>query len=216
MEHYVSEQEQIDQIKRWWNNNGRALLTGLVLGLGALAGYRYWDAQQTARAENASLNYEMFVSLLGEQRTADAESAGKGIVEGYPGTAYARMSSLLLARLAVERGDYPAAVAHLDRVITDRDAGETAHLARVRLAHILLAEGKTDEAAALVAQIPALAGIERFPELRGDLLAAQGDVKAARTRYLEALIAAERLGIDQSPLELKLDNLGVAGTGGRP
>lgn len=214
MEHYVSEQEQIDQIKRWWNSNGRALLTGLVLGLGALAGYRYWDAQQTARAENASLNYEMFVGLLGEQKSADAESAGKGIVDGYPGTAYARMSSLLLARLAVEGGDYPAATAHLERVIADRDAGETAHLARARLASILLAEGHPDQAAALVAQIPTRAGVERFAELRGDILAAQGDMQAARTLYLEALVAAEQLGIDQSPLKLKLDNLGAAGAGG--
>ena len=47
MDHYVSESEQVEQIKRWWKDNGRALVFGLVVGLGGLAAYRYWDASQT-------------------------------------------------------------------------------------------------------------------------------------------------------------------------
>jgi predicted negative regulator of RcsB-dependent stress response len=216
VEHNASEQEQIDQIKRWWRSNGRALVAGLALGLAGLAGYRYRDAQENARAENASLNYEVFIGLLTEQKLTDAESAGRGIVEGYPGTAYARLSSLLLARLAAERADYGAAAEHLERVIGDSDAGETAQLARARLARIRLAQGEIDAAQALVAQIPALPDGERFPELRADILAARGELEAARTRYLEALSAAERLGLDQTALRLKLDNLAVADASDSP
>ncbi len=37
MDAYVSEQEQVEQIRRWWKNNGNALLLGLALGIGGLA-----------------------------------------------------------------------------------------------------------------------------------------------------------------------------------
>ena len=46
MDAYASEQEQVEQIRRWWKNNGTALLLGLALGIGGLGAYRYWDATQ--------------------------------------------------------------------------------------------------------------------------------------------------------------------------
>lgn len=207
MDGYVSETEQVEQIWRWWKDNGRALVLGLVVGLGGLAGYRYWDAAQTARAESASINYQQFLQLAGGDRTEDAVKTGRAIVDGYPDTTYARLSTLLLAKLAVEKNDYPQAKIELKKLVDDGGAGEIGNVARARLARILLAEGAADEADKFIAAVPAGTSGDRDAELRADIHAARGQIDAARTQYLLALAAAEKLGLDRDSIQIKLDNL---------
>ena len=103
VEHYSSEQEQIERLKRWWRDNGKALILGLVVGIGGLAGYRYWEGAQTARAEGASITYELVLQLLEDGRLDDVEKTGQTLLEKYPDTPYARMTALLLAKIAVDR-----------------------------------------------------------------------------------------------------------------
>ncbi len=214
MEHYASEQEQVEQLKRWWKENGRSLVFGLVIGIGGLAGYRYWDASETARAENASLTYEQFLTMAGEQRREDAVQTGNAILENYPGSAYARMTTLMLAKIAVEGGDYERAEALLETLISEDPDAEIAQIARARLARIRLAGGDAAAAAALLDAIPALGEQQRFSELRADVAAARGEIDAARALYLEALAHAEELGLERGAIQLKLDNLGAAAAAG--
>ena len=44
MEVYTTENEQIDAIKRFFVNKGKALLIGLVIGVGAIIGWNYWQS----------------------------------------------------------------------------------------------------------------------------------------------------------------------------
>ncbi len=208
-DHYASEQEQVEQLKRWWKDNGRSLVAGLVVGIGGLAGYRYWDNVQTARAENASVNYEHFLQMAAEGRSDDAITAGRSIIDSYPGSAYAGLSTLVLAKIAVSANDYAQAKQHLQTLMEASDNGEIALIARARMARILLAEGAIDDANELIVAIPAVDGKERFAELRGDISAARGDNQAAKTLYLEALSQADELGLERGAVQLKLDNLNV-------
>lgn len=207
MDAYVSEHEQVEQIRRWWKDNGRALLLGLTLGIGGLAGYRYWDAAKTAMAESASQNYEQLIQMAGAQKLDDAMKAGHTIIESYPDSVYAKLSSLLIAKVAVEKNDYTQAKAELQRLLDSDGHGELANIARQRLARLLLAEGKHDEAHRLLEAVPVVAGESGAAELRADVLAARGDIAAARTKYLEALAAADKLGLDRDSIQIKLDNL---------
>ena len=68
-------------------------------------------------------------------------------------------------------------------------------------------DGKADEAAKQLEAVPVVAGEDGAAELRADVLAARGDVKGARTKYLEALANADKLGLDRDSIQLKLDNL---------
>ena len=146
METYVSEQEQVEQLRRWWKSNGQALVLGLALGLGGLAAYRYWDASRDSQAMNASINYEAMVQMTAAQKLDDAASAGRTIIEAYPDTLYARLSGLLLAKIAVQKHDYEAAKKELQALLAADGKGEIADIARTRLARLLLAEGKAEEA----------------------------------------------------------------------
>lgn len=207
MEPYASEQEQIETIKRWWRENGKSLVLGLIIGIGGLAGYRYWDESQRVQAESASSNYAHLLQALNDQKLDEARTTGKAIMEGYPGSSYARLSALLLAKLAVDTDDY-ARARELLAPLAESDAdSEIRHIATARLARLDLADGDSAAAAGRIASIPELGEGMRFAELRADILAAQGDVDAARQLYLEALSKAERLGLERSVIQIKLDNL---------
>lgn len=208
-EHYVSEDEQVERLKSWWRNYGRALLAGLVIGISGLAGYRYWDGTQNVHAENASITYEQLLQMTAEDRHEDAIKAGETIVDNYPNTAYAQLSTLILAKIAVESGNYPEAKKHLKTLIDKVDNKDIAYVARARLARIVLAEGAVAEADSLMTVIPPLEGRERFAELRADIAAAGGDHQTAKTLYLQALEGINARVLEQGGVQLKLENLGL-------
>ena len=83
MEVYLSEQEQIEAIKKWWKENGTAIITGLVLGVAALSGWKYWQSRQQAIAENASTAYQEMLELLAEDKQQQAAATGEGRPEGH-------------------------------------------------------------------------------------------------------------------------------------
>jgi predicted negative regulator of RcsB-dependent stress response len=206
---YTTEQEQIEQIKKWWNENGKAIVFGLVLGLGGLFGYRYWNSARIAEGQNASINYEHLLGLAAAGASEDTTAAGEAIIAGYPKSTYAKLSALVLAKLAVDVRDLDEAKARLQWVIDNSGKGKIKPIAQARLAQLLLTERKFDEAASLMAQIdPSHA--KQFTELRGDLFLGQGQREEARAMYAKTLADIRERGGSGEIIQLKLDNLGVA------
>ena len=42
MNEFVTDDEQVERIKKWWADNGSSVIAGLVIGIGGLLGWRYW------------------------------------------------------------------------------------------------------------------------------------------------------------------------------
>lgn len=55
MEIYENENDQVEAVKRFFAENGKALAVGVILGVGALIGWRYWNSHQVDSARSASL-----------------------------------------------------------------------------------------------------------------------------------------------------------------
>jgi predicted negative regulator of RcsB-dependent stress response len=85
------------------------------------------------------------------------------------------------------------------------------HLARVRLAGVLLDQQAHDEGLKLLAGA-APAGFEaEWADRRGDLLLAQGKPEEARAEYRTALEKAGKSAPLRRIIQIKLDALGGAG-----
>ncbi|MEM7465287.1 MAG: tetratricopeptide repeat protein [Pseudomonadota bacterium] len=206
MDAYDSEKEQIEKIKKWWDANGNAIIVGLVLGLGGIFGYRYWENSKMLAGESASTNYEHLVIVSQAGASDEATTAADAIIANQPDSPYAKMAALVSAKLAVDANDFETAKQRLQWVIDHPKKSELSAIAIARLSQILLNEGNVAASSTL---FESLNSDEkgRFVELSGDILLAEGDTDAARKAYELAVLQAEKFGIDLEPVQLKLDNL---------
>ena len=209
METYTTEEEQIARIKKWWGENGKAIIFGLVIGLGGIFGYRYWESAQIAQGQSASINYEHLLALASGGASEEVTNAGQAIIDGYPKTTYAKLSALVLAKLAVDVRDLAEAKERLNWIVSNAKGGKILPVALSRLARIHLAEGNAAEAAAAIAKINA-SYADQFIELRGDVLLAEGKTEDALAMYERALSDIRERGSSANALQLKIDNIALA------
>ena len=204
---HFAEDEQTEKIRHWWKKNGSAIIVGLVLGIGSVAGYQGWGVYQTRQAEAASdLYQEMLRSLENEALTRVRESADR-LISKYGSTAYADAASLMLARLDVEAGQLEQAGHHLSRVIDHSKDSAMQHIARLRLVMLALDQGDLKWADQLL-KIQPMGGFEsRYDELRGDIFTARNDLKNARNAYQSALENAVAGSVAAQILDRKLNSV---------
>lgn len=202
------EEEQAEILKEWWQKNGTSLIVTIVLAVAALLGWREWQGYQSEQAGEASSQYEAMVDALGQERPDKdtvATQADK-LVADYPSTAYADYARFAQARLAVEQGDYPAAVDALEAVVNKPATDALEYTARLRLTRVLLQQQAYDKAAEqLDARFPsAFNGMAL--ELQGDLAKARGESEQAESAYNDALDALDDGG-EKDRVKMKLDDL---------
>ena len=204
---HFADDEQTEKIRHWWKKNGSAIIVGLVLGIGSVAGYQGWGVYQTRQAEAASdLYQEMLRSLENEALTRVRESADR-LISKFGSTAYADAASLMLARLDVEAGQPEQAGHHLSRVIDHSKDSAMQHIARLRLVTLALDQGDLKWADQLL-KIQPMGGFEsRYDELRGDIFTARNDLKNARNAYQSALENAVAGSVAAQILDRKLNSV---------
>ena len=54
---YRTEEEQVEALKRWFRDNGRSLVTAILIALILVFGFRYWQDSQLRQREAASAQY---------------------------------------------------------------------------------------------------------------------------------------------------------------
>lgn len=205
-DHY-EEEAQVEQLKRWWNENWKSLLAGLILGLAVILGWEGYKRYQLQQAEQASQLYEDLKSALAAQKNDEALLLGDKLVKEFARTPYAAGAAFYLAQIAVGQSKWDDAAARLQWVMDHSKDDGLRDLARLRLAKVKWQQQKADEALKLLeGEHGAYDAL--YAELRGDIKLAQNDRAAARTAYEQALTTSE--GPNRELLQRKLDDLADA------
>lgn len=210
MTEYLTEQEQIQQLKTWLKQYGPTILLGIVLALIMTTSWRYWQNYQNKVLMHASGIYNEMLSSRAENNEDGAIVQAKKLLAHYRRTPYADMASLLLARDAVLKNDYPEAIKQLDWVIDHSKNSSMREIARIRIARILLTEQKADEALELLKKINDKNYIGLVDEVRGDAYIIKQDPNAARKAYQLALQELPNAEVTRPILEMKYANLTAA------
>ena len=207
MEQYETEEQQVEAIKRFWKENGLALVVGALLGLGGLLGWRYYNDSQIETKEQASFTYEKAsVDLLkGELGFSQA----KTFIDSHSGTGYAILMALELSQQAIERKDLTEAANQLEFVANNAKLSAVQSVAQLRLARIQIDQGSLELALASADKITDEAFNSQSQEIRGDVYQVQKLFDKARAAYSAALETNAR----DKVLKMKLDNLAIAANG---
>ena len=203
MAEYLSEEEQLAQLKGWWRQYGWWIVAGAVLGLG---GYFYLQHHESADASLNAAASEVFERY--QQNPSDDAAAGPLLdrLDGeFAGTAYQIMSLMTRAQLATEASDIEAAVGFYSRATSGAEVEHLTDVARLRLARALQQQNRADEAITALGAVKGEGYRSLVAELKGDILQAKGDTSGARDAYAAAVAA---LGDNpRTLLSMKLANL---------
>ncbi|MCY4155158.1 MAG: tetratricopeptide repeat protein [Gammaproteobacteria bacterium] len=208
MDPYTSEAQQIENIKKWWRENGLSVVLGLALGVSGIFGWRYWQGAQAQQSEVASALYADMVAALQDDDAGGAREFADQILVDYDSTSYGVFALMTLARLAVADADLETAEARLRQALAQSKDAALAHVIRLRLARVLISRNEPEQAGAVLDAREQGAFAAAYDELLGDIGVMQGDLETARDAYQRALDTARAAGRDITTVELKLDNIG--------
>lgn len=203
-----SDEEQVEALKSWWKENGKSIVVGLLIGLLGVGGWRLWSEKKETAAEQASIAYQRMVARITEKKPKAAKELGQELIENYDRSTYGALAALLLAKIEAEDGDLEKAAEHLRWANTHAKVEALAATAQLRLARVLLSQGKATEAWSALSQLKGVDDLAVYQETKGDALVALDKKGEARKSYQQALTLLSPL-VDKSPLEMKIDNLGL-------
>jgi predicted negative regulator of RcsB-dependent stress response len=216
MDTYRTEEEQVEAIGRWWNENGRSIIISVVLALSAGFGWQAWKDHDLQQSESASHEYQLLLQHLAVSNSApggdysEAKALAEQIKAQYSSSGYAQFAALQLAKIAVSSNDLEQAKTQLKWALSKAPAkSDIADIASLRLARVLASSGDTDQALDILEKGRGGAYAASYELARGDIYMELGRTEEAKAAYLQAKSILAATGVEGSlaTLEQKLQTL---------
>jgi len=214
---HITEEEQIEALKRWWDENGKQVVLAIVLTVGGYFGWQAWTDHLEDQTAAASLVYQEMLDNMDDAVAGDTLAADKQaeisqladiLKQDYSNTQYAFYAALIKAKLAVESTDLSAASVELQWAMDNADETVSENIARLRLARVEAAAGNLDTALQLVQGVDAGELKSAFDEAKGDFYQQQGNAGAAYTAYEAAMTGIDAGNSSASQLlQLKISQV---------
>jgi len=206
VEIYENENDQVDAVKRFFAENGKALATGVVLGIGALVGWRYWTSHQAESAREASLAYQTAVTAISADKPQTLTAVEKFAAENQ--NTYGALASLEAAQQYVDKNDLAKAEANLQQGLKNTSDENLQALINLRLARIQVQQKQTDAALKTLDAIKGEGWVAIVADLRGEALLSKGDKQGARDAWSKGVESNSSPALREM-MQMKINNLSV-------
>ncbi|CAM7734066.1 MULTISPECIES: YfgM family protein [Atlantibacter] len=206
MEIYENENDQVDAVKRFFAENGKALAIGVVLGIGALVGWRYWTSHQAESAREASLAYQTAVTAISADKPQTLTAVEKFAAENQ--NTYGALASLEAAQQYVDKNDLAKAEANLQQGLKNTSDENLQALINLRLARIQVQQKQTDAALKTLDAIKGEGWVAIVADLRGEALLSKGDKQGARDAWSKGVESNSSPALREM-MQMKINNLSV-------
>ncbi|MEI7574676.1 MAG: tetratricopeptide repeat protein [Methylotenera sp.] len=207
MAYDLEEQEQLDEFKAWWKQNGKMVTSLLVAVLVGYAAFQGWHFYQNKQSVEASTQYQELL-VVDEKDLKIIQAKSAMLMESFSGTPYAGRAALFAAKANYQANEVKSAKAQLDWAIKNAKETSVSALSSLQLANIL-AEEKDFEGALKLLNARHDAGFDGlFADLKGDVLVSLGKNVEAKEAYQQALTKLEPKGKFRALTQQKLESLG--------
>ena len=204
MAYSIEEEQEINQLKDWWKENGKTIIVAFILGVGGMFGWRYWQAHQAEQIAQASAQYDALI--YSAQQDEQAKKANiEQFVQANSKTAYAVFALLDEAKKVTEKQDFAAAEANLNQALTQSQDEVLTSIVALRLSAVQFQLGQLDNALTTLNQVKGESFNARKAILTGDIQVAKGDKIAAKNSFEQAQQSGSQL--EQQMAKMKLNNL---------
>ena len=204
MAYSIEEEQEINQLKDWWKENGKTIIVAFILGVGGMFGWRYWQAHQAEQIAQASAQYDALI--YSAQQDEQAKKANiEQFVQANRKTAYAVFALLDEAKKATEKQDFAAAEVNLNQALTQSQDEVLTSIVALRLSAVQFQLGQLDNALTTLNQVKGESFNARKAILTGDIQVSKGDKVAAKNNFEQAQQSGSQL--EQQMAKMKLNNL---------
>ena len=204
MAYSIEEEQEINQLKDWWKENGKTIIVAFILGVGGMFGWRYWQSHQAEQIAQASAQYDALI--YSAQQDEQAKKANiEQFVQANSKTAYAVFALLDEAKKATEKQDFVAAEVNLNQALTQSQDEVLTSIVALRLSAVQFQLGQLDNALTTLNQVKGESFNARKAILTGDIQVSKGDKVAAKNSFEQAQQSGSQL--EQQMAKMKLNNL---------
>ena len=195
-----TEKEQVEQIKKWWNSNGKQIIAGAVIGLAGIWGWNTYSDYQDKQSLNARSLYLSYAS--------DSNNLGAydKLTTDFSSSSYTDQAILLMAKYLFDAGSYTQALGVIKPLINN-PSSVIANTAALRAASIHLQLGQHDQALLILEGQSEDGFSGLIYNLMGDIYLDLGNRSEAQKYYSLAIDnVAENSNLSQL-IQIKLDDL---------
>ena len=192
MAYSIEEEQEINQLKDWWKENGKTIIVAFILGVGGMFGWRYWQAHQAEQIAQASAQYDALIYSAQQDKQAKKANIEQ-FVQANSKTAYAVFALLDEAKKATEKQDFAAAEVNLNQALTQSQDEVLTSIVALRLSAVQFQLGQLDNALTTLNQVKGESFNARKAILTGDIQIVKGDKVAAKNSFEQAQQSGSQL-----------------------
>ncbi|MCK5696952.1 MAG: tetratricopeptide repeat protein [Gammaproteobacteria bacterium] len=207
MNDYETEEQQVEAIKKWWNENFKRVIIASLIGLTAIVGVQQWKKNTVVNAQTASVEYDYILNTVKTKKEEVVKKQVESLLDDYSDYPYAALSAMLEATQMINAGHLTEAEKKYQWVIDHSKTQTLQHISRVRLANLMASQGKNEQALKIL-DTPEGSFKGSYLEIKGDILVALKRIDEARSAYDQALEAYSAIGANAQILKIKRNDLG--------
>jgi len=206
--------EQSELVQKWLRENGVSIVVGVLIGLVGIFGWQQWRNHQARNESAASQLYQQAkVAQLSGKPDVAAQLTDQ-LMKDYAKSPYALFAVSDRARQQVQDKQLDKAQVSLEWAESHTTEEPLKSLTLVRIARVELARDQAQASLATLDRVPPGSFQGMVQELRGDAMVKLGRMDDARKAYQAALSALSEDAPQRGALQMKLDDLAVAGKQG--
>ena len=208
----LDEQEQLANLKHFWNSYGKAITAVAVVAALAYAGWTGWNHWQYNQSQKSAVLFDELSKAVTAGDVAKTDRVFADMKDKFGATSYTAQAALLSARMNYGTGKVDASKAALQWLVDSGAEDAYRDVARLRLAGVQIEAKQYDEAIKLLSGNTSKSFAPLAADRMGDAYALQNKPEEAKAQYLKAYAGLSEQDDYRKMVEVKLARMGAAPT----